>query len=357
MPSDSTLTLFIPDLFGFQSTLNNLSTEEKSSLPPFETSVLEKWISRGSFEKSYDQYSSVFLELGLDEFKNKDKPYAALTLLAEKNKETKVNTASYWLRADPVNLQADRDTALLAGHEELALSQDEADKLVTQINNHFSEEPWQLFTVAPHRWYLRLDKQADLSTTPLSKVLGEDINQFSPTGNDADYWFKIINELQMLVHGSNVNFERESRNMWTANSIWLWGGGCLPEIKLNSSYDKIITNNDIFKGVGYHCGLDVLPLKHTSSLNDGFLENIKVNNNFIVFDMLSEQVQRRDLYTFVQTLNKLETDFLIPCNELLIKGTIGKIKLITDAGVFTVTKKQLGRWWKRTKSFSNLNYV
>lgn len=350
MPGDPTLTLFIPDLFGFQSTLSKLSADEISQLPEIKLPVLEKWISRGAIKNSSNQEDSVFSELGLTEYKsidkNKDKPYAALSLLAENSLDVDVSTESYWLRADPVNLQPDRDTVLLAGHEQLALTQEEANKLVEQINIHFVDEPWILYTFAPHRWYLRLDKPADLKTTPLAKILGEDINQFISTGDDADYWFKIINELQMLLHGSTVNFERESRNIWTANSVWLWGGGYLPMSSLNAAYDKIITNNIFFAGIGYHYGFDVLPL------DDGFLKSIKTDNNFIVLDVLSEQVQRRDLYTFVQTLNKLENDFLIHCNELLLNGSVAKIKIITDAGIITVTKKQLGRWWKRIKPFS-----
>ena len=350
MPSDSTLTLFIPDLFGFQSTLSKLTLEEKSQLPEIKLPVLEKWLSRASFEKTSNQEDSAFLELGLGEYQNKDKPYAALSLVAENKPEIDLSSESYWLRADPVNLQPDRDTALMAGHEELALTQEEANQLVVQINEHFIDEPWTLYNFAPHRWYLRLDKHANLTTTPLAKVLGEDISQFSPIGDDADYWFKTINELQMLIYGSNVNFDRESRNMWTANSVWLWGGGCLPEVHLNAYYDKVVTNNIIYSGIGHHCGFDV------SDLDSSFVENIKERNNFVVLDMLSEQVLRRDLYTFTQTLNKLEANFFISCNDLLVNGSIGKIKLITDAGIFTVTKKQLGRWWKRTKEFSSLYF-
>ena len=350
MPSDSTLTLFIPDLFGFQSTLSKLSSEEKSQLPEMEFPVLEKWLSRASFEKVNNQIDCVFTELGLDVEQVNDKPFAALSLLAEKNVDIEFIKESYWLHADPIKLQADGDTALLAGHEEINLSQDEADKLVAQINEHFTDEPWELYTFAPHRWYLRLDKEANLITTPLSKVIGEDISLFGHQGDDTNYWFKIINELQMLIHGSNVNFERESRNMWTANSVWLWGGGQLPKVNLNSDYDKMITDRLMFSGLGYHCGFDVLPLK------GNFPDKIKENNNFVVLDDLSECVQRRDLYTFVEELNKLELDFFKTCNKLLISENVGKLKLITDVGMFTITKKQLGRWWKRIKPFSGYLY-
>jgi len=357
VPSESTLTLFIPDLFGFQSTLNHLSSEEKSSLPSFKLPILEKWISRGLFEKdsfkiSRNQEDSVFLELGLDTYKNKDKPFAALSLLAENISDIELDKKSYWLRADPVNLQPDRDTALLAGHEELALSQEEADKLVAQINKYFVDEPWHLYSFAPHRWYLRLEKSADLKTSPLAKVLGKDINQFMPMGNDANYWFKITNEIQMLLHGSNVNFERDSKNMWTANSIWLWGGGCLPDNNLNSGYDKIITNSILYSGVGFHCGFDVLPL------GDDFAKSIESGNNFIVLEILSEHVQRRDLYSFVQALNEMEETYLKICNNLLLNNKIDKIKILTDAeATITVTKRSLRRWWKRTKSFATFKHA
>ena len=350
MPSESTLTLFIPDLFGFQSTLSKLTPDEFSQLPEFKLPILEKWLSRGLREESKHQNDAVFSEFGLLVEKNQDKHHgkhsAALSLLAESNKDIEVTAESYWLRADPVNLQPDRDTVLLSAHEELALTQDEANKLVEHINTHFTDEPWEIYSFAPHRWYLRLENTSDLKTFPLAKVLGEDINQYMPLGDDADYWFKITNEIQMLLHGSNVNFERESRNMWTANSVWLWGGGCLPDHNLNSGYDQIITNSIVYSGLGYHCGFDVLPL------NDDFSNNISEGNNFIVLDMLSKHVQRRDLYTFVQTLNEIEATYFTLCNDLLLNGKIEKIKILTDTGTsIIITKKSLRRWWKRTKSF------
>ena len=349
VPSDSTLTLFIPDLFGFQSILSGLSAEEISQLPKIKLPVLEKWLTRGMFEASNNQDDLIFSELGLDEYDNKEKPFAALSLLAEMQSEIEINKSSYWLRADPINLQADRDTAILTAHEELNLTQAEADTLVSLINKHFIDEPWQLYSFAPHRWYLRLDKPTSFKTTPLEKVLGGDINEYSATGEDANYWHKIINELQMLLHGSNINFERDSRNILTINSLWLWGGGFLPENKLNSSYDKIITNNLIYSGVGYHCGFDVLPV------NEKIQQHIHSGSVFIL-EQLTEHVRNRDLYSFVKVLNEIEKNFLVTFNNMLLDGRINKIKILTDKGSFTVTKKYLRRWWKRVKPFSGFRY-
>ena len=65
MPSNSTLTLFIPDLFGFQSTFAKLKAEEISQLPKIELPLLEKWLSRGILEKSSHDNDIVFAEFGL----------------------------------------------------------------------------------------------------------------------------------------------------------------------------------------------------------------------------------------------------------------------------------------------------
>lgn len=345
MPSDSTLTLFIPDLFGFQPILSQLSKDEISQLPETRFPILEKWLSRGQVEQNSHDYDVIFSEFQLSLTQKADIPFAALSLQGESSTDSSNfnSSDSYWLRADPVFLQPDRDSAILAAHEELELTEDEASKLVDAINTHFTDEPWQLHAIHPHRWYLELDNTQHLITHPLVKVLGDSINDYMPSGNDAKYWFKITNEIQMLLHGTNVNFERESRNMPVANSIWLWGGGCLPDKKEKPcSYNTIVSSDVYHAGIANYCDIDVMPL------NADELEE----NSFIVLDVLSEFVQRHDVYSYMQELKKVEEIFLSKCQTLLNEGKIREIKLISDNGTsITITSKSLGRWWKRTKPF------
>lgn len=352
MPSDSTLTLLIPDLFGFQSTLSQLSQEELSQLPVTRFPVLEKWLSRGTLKKTDSKSDILSSEFGLKLDSNKDKPHAALSLLAENNKE--INCQDYyWLRADPVNLYADRDTVLLSAHEELALSQDEANELVDLINSHFKDEPWTLYSHDPHRWYLALEKTTDLLTHPLHDVMGKNIHHYTAKGEDASYWQSITNEIQMLLHGTNVNVERESTNRYSANSLWLWGGGELPgKQDSNNIHDVIITNDVLYAGIGYHCGLDVF------SLDNDFIKYIQKTNSFVVLDMLSEHINSLDLYRFMQTLAEIEKTILVACNELLISNKIKKIVLLLENGTsVTVTRKQLRHWWKRIKPYVKFNHA
>lgn len=352
MPSDSTLTLLIPDLFGFQSTLSQLSQDELSQLPVTRFPILEKWLSRGTLKKSDSKSDILASEFGLMIDSNKDRPHAALSLLAENNKEVHCQDY-YWLRADPVNLYADRDTVLLSAHEELALSQEEANKLVDLINNHFKDEPWTLYSQAPHRWYLALEKTTDLLTHSLHDVIGKNIHHYAAKGEDASYWQSILNEIQMLLHSTNVNIERESTNRYSANSVWLWGGGELPAKQdSKNTHDVVIANDVLYAGLGYHCGLDVF------SLDDDFIKYIQKANSFVVLDMLSEHINSLDLYRFMQTLADIEENILAACNELLLSKKIKKIVLLFENGTsITITRKQLRHWWKRIKPFVKFNYA
>ena len=68
--------------------------------------------------------------------------------------------------------------------------------------------------------------------------------------------------------------------------------------------------------------------------------------------MLSKHVQSRDVYSFIQELNKIESTYLNQCQTLLKDGKIKEIKLISNDGLsMIITAKLLRRWWKRVKPY------
>jgi len=133
-----------------------------------------------------------------------------------------------WAHADPVNLQADMDRAILSDSQVLHMRPDEAAKLVTQINDHFAVDGLIITIADENNWFIRLD-DCSLRTTPLNKAVARNINHLLPTGEDADRWKPVLNEIQMLLHMSDVNQQRESRGLLPVNSLWLWGEGVLPD--------------------------------------------------------------------------------------------------------------------------------
>jgi len=131
--------------------------------------------------------------------------------------------AGCWLRADPVNLNLQRDRLLLAG---VQVSSDEATALCASLNVHFAGQGMEFFAPHPQRWYVRLDTLPQMRTTPFSQVIGGDVRRVLPSGADAARWHQLFNEIQMLLHAHPLNEAREARSELPINSVWFWGGGC-----------------------------------------------------------------------------------------------------------------------------------
>ena len=120
---------------------------------------------------------------------------------------------------------------------QLNISVSDASALVEQINT-LSDGSWRIDAPHTERWYLRTDHKIKLTTHPLASVLGREIGNYLPTGEDKAYWLALGSEIQMLLHDSPVNQSRESRGEKPLNSLWLWGEG----IEDTSSFsDKIWT--------------------------------------------------------------------------------------------------------------------
>jgi len=130
--------------------------------------------------------------------------------------------AGYWLRADPVHLNLQRDQLLLAS---VQVGSEEAALLCASLNVYFSEQDMEFFAPHPQRWYVRLNALPRMRTTPLSQVIGGDVRRMLPAGEEAARWLRLFNEIQMLLHAHPLNEAREARGESPINSVWFWGGG------------------------------------------------------------------------------------------------------------------------------------
>ncbi|MBC7787979.1 MAG: hypothetical protein H7Z18_11270 [Methylophilaceae bacterium] len=139
----------------------------------------------------------------------------------------------YYLQADPVHLILQRDAVVLSDPAALVVTQDELETLCQLLNQHFSEDSFAFelseSEFSQSKLLLRLNKALKISTTLPEKVIGRNIYGYLPQGEDASYWNKVTNEIQMLLHEHQLNQQREMRQLPAINSIWLSGGGTLPQ--------------------------------------------------------------------------------------------------------------------------------
>jgi len=175
----------------------------------------------------------------------------------------------YCLFAYPVYLHARREQLVLMTGEEFELSDEEAAVLIEALLEYFPH--WRLERTGDAMWFIITRDTPDLETTPLQTVLGEDINDHLPRGGDAREWLKIMNELQMILFDSPVNRAREAAGRPPVNSLWFWGGGRLPDIKVER-WQRVATNDPVALGIGRRAGLAAQWLKEAPAAPDAGME-------------------------------------------------------------------------------------
>ncbi len=276
-----------------------------------------------------------------------DLPVAALTRSIDAGK---VELGS-WLRADPVHLKADRDRVVMFGNRDLNVTMTEAVQLANEFNHFFCEDDIRLETPTPTRWYLRLPSPPRIKTTPLADVVGQDIHPLLPRGEEAIIWHKLLNESQMLFHSSETNQRRTANGQPTINSLWLWGGGPLPERK-PVDWQGIWSSETLASALAEYFGI-----AHTSTpvSAENLLNHTKANEaHMVILEGATEAAQFQDIGAWRQFIEEFSSEWITPLLQAIKEGRLNGCRIVSTEGEnFTVTTKNLRRWWKRCHPLSH----
>jgi hypothetical protein len=133
----------------------------------------------------------------------------------------------YWLRADPIDLRADINSAYFFGQQCLKLDLAHAQKLADSIKPLLVDLDIELFVPDPYCWFLKLKTPISLNTPPPHTMLGCSIRDYL---TEAEPWVRrLFTEIQMLL--APVATKKIGERLVTG--LWLWGGGELPATKDN----------------------------------------------------------------------------------------------------------------------------
>lgn len=278
--------------------------------------------------------------------KQQDWSIAALTLAADGGDPKHY----YWFRADPVHLRVQRDQIILADSATLSISQKEADELVHALNRHFESDGMLFYALRPDRWYLRLTTPPHIQTHPLPDVAGKNINDYLPFGLDGMRWHTLFNEMQMLFHSHPINEAREMRGEMPINSVWIWGGGTLPDVS-QKPYGRIWANDALAQALAFvsQTPFECLPETATALLGQGSASE----DSFILLDSLRGAGQYGDVYGWQEGLSKLEQDWFTPLLQALGQRKLTTLTIhaayINQIQSYTITPRDLWKIWRRIK--------
>ncbi|MCC6609427.1 MAG: phosphoglycerate mutase [Burkholderiales bacterium] len=256
---------------------------------------------------------------------------------------------AWWLRADPVHLEVDRDTLWIADSATFDVSRDEADALVAGLNARFAPDI-AFAAVRPDRWYARVARPPAIATSPIADVRGRSVQDFLPRGADAMHWHAVLNEVQMLLHEHPVNEAREARGAASINSIWLWGGGRRTALA-RKPYACVWADDPVARGLARAAGTRHAHLPRAAAALLDVAGDAGVAA--VVLDALRGAAAYGDERAWHDALGVLERDWFAPLLHALRAGRIGMITLhalgMTRTLEAETTRQDLRFLWRRAK--------
>ena len=327
-----TVTLFIPALFW-----PHAGVDHDAPMVPALRTLLSR--SDAGEARSDDEQAWLCEQFGVP--RQADWPTAPIALFGAGMPAGE----DFWLSADPVHLQVNRDQLILLAPESLSITAAEAVALCAALTRHFDTDHLTFLAPQSHRWYLKTPQPARIHTSGLSRAIGQDVDRMLPKGDDRLAWHRLFNEVQMVLHAHPVNGERELRGALPINSLWFSGGGTLPGA--STSFQAVIGSSALAHGLSK---LTQIPF---TAAEQGIAAT-RENNVLIELNDAAAASMRLDPAAWKAGLEDLEQRWFAPLAGLLKQGRIRQLVIATvDNGRsyrWSVTRMNLWRWWRPAAS-------
>ncbi|ADE14053.1 signal peptide protein [Nitrosococcus halophilus Nc 4] len=290
------LTLVVPGL---------IPALEAEAAEGFRLPFLERIVGQASLEAvAPSLYEALLFHLfGIPQSGPMDFPLAPLMYSWDKGNVPLER--GWWVRADPVCLQPDRDRLVLFGPRYLELNQAESQSLARTVAPLFTEYGWQFEALQPDRWYLRLPQPEKVTFTALAAIEGKHIEPGLPGGPEASRWRALLNEIQMLLHDCPLNREREEQGLSPVNSLWFWGAGEAPSCPAEPLWQQVSWGKEpLLQALAAHCKIPGKPVPEGA--NAWLAQNSAPGNYLVGLDSL---LQGTDPFHYREILLALEEDW------------------------------------------------
>ena len=336
------LSLLIPGLLG------PLPELKDSPLKPPACTSLQRWLARGELRHTghadyFDQLSAL---LGLPD----NLALASVAARVDRLLDPPAGPGEgQLLRADPVHFRAELDHALLIASEQLDILDHEADALVEHFNAHFAEDGLRLLKRHRQRWYLQVREPLKVSTVPLHRAAGRNVQHFLPGGEDEMRWRKILNEAQMLFFSHDINLARETRGQLSINSLWLWGEGDVDDSAETRSADVdwVMADEVHARGMALSAGCQACELDADLS---AFID-AHPGHGLLVIDAAFLPTAWGDVPGWVDAVSAICEQWIEPVQRLLAQKRIDAIDLYSADGLsYHISRRHLLKFWRRPRA-------
>lgn len=276
----------------------------------------------------------------------------------------------FWLRVDPVQMIADRDSLVLIPATDIGITEKESKALLNVFNEHFSQDQVELEYASATAWYLKIKQPVDIQTHSLASVAYQPVNERYPSGNAASYWRQLLNETQMLFYAAPVNERRREQGIPEINSVWMWGEGRLnPSVIVTREAATVWSENNYLMGlakiakagqkpspINYQAWWNALQEMSATASVDDTSKSLNAQHHLIRLDTVSDSLASMQQSDWLAALEALEQQWLVPLEHALKKKELGSVLLDFGGGYrYHLKPAHLRRFWRFKKSLIRLS--
>lgn len=314
--------------------------------------VLETALARARLERHAPISTEGWLCQAFEVERQQDWPVAPLTLALDGGEPE----AAYWLRADPIHLQLQRDRVALMASNTFEITQQEADRIAEALNAQFSADGLHFEARTPRRWYLRTVQRPTLVTETISAAAGRDVRDVLPSGADAAAWRQIFNEIQMVLHGLPLNAERADAGQPPINSVWIWGGGVQADVP-GRIFNAVWSDDALAQALGAHADAHAAPLPADGAAWLDAAHSLRSEQrHLIVIEDCARAAAYGDIGGWRSAVERLERDWMAHLIPALRKGVIERLVIASPGSAgslrFELAARSLYKFWMHARSVS-----
>ncbi len=330
------LTIFMPGLLGPDMAIH---PDDLPDLPAL------NWIlTKGGHQSQTTVSASYSLcELfGISVAADNDFPVAAISRLTDDNQYPD----GFWLRADPVHVQADRDGLILIDNNQFTISQHDALVLSADIHSLLDAHDLALEVPVPTRWYLRIKEDLKIKTTPIDAVTGQTVLPFMPDGDDRLNLRQLMNDIQMTLHNAELNKQRVQEHKLPINSLWFWGYGALPK-RVERQWSFVCSDEILAKS------LSMIAVTPFTALPDNYLALDKKDVSYkglIVINACQKYSYYHDLEGWLEALLFYEANWFQPLITALKRNELDQLHIKTDMNYIRLDQSSRYKFWKKKQN-------
>lgn len=246
----------------------------------------------------------------------------------------------YCLAADPIHLQVGREQIIMGAREDMEITADEANALRDLLEADITRQGARLEITRPDHWYLFPATTPEADFAPDRDLAGKGIRDHMPSGVNAGPWRTLISDAQILLHECAPNQQRTAEGKVPVNSLWLWGGGALPEAPdVRSPWTTAASDDAVVRG-----GARLAGCGHVMAVPKDFGDWPLNGPGLIAF----ARPTRLDGEAWRQTVAELEERWFRPLLDPLSQKALAELNLIALNGKrYRITPRLIRRWWKR----------